>query len=99
MADVYATIEHADDEVVSRLAEVLELRASDLQQRAMLDRYLHDLPLPDGARVLEIGCGPGPIARTLAGLTEVGEVVGIDPSPLFVEGSSRGDRKPDIRMR
>lgn len=85
MADVYATIQQADQEMVRRLADVLELRAADLQQRAMLEDYLADLPLPRGARVLEIGCGPGPIARTLAARTGVGEVVGIDPSPEFIE--------------
>jgi ubiquinone/menaquinone biosynthesis C-methylase UbiE len=85
MADVYATIERADEEVQTRLAEVLELRAADLQQRGMLEDYLADLPLPRGARVLEIGCGPGPVARTLAARPGVGDVLGIDPSPLFIE--------------
>jgi ubiquinone/menaquinone biosynthesis C-methylase UbiE len=85
MPDVYATIEQAEEDVQTRLADVLELRAADLQQRAMLEDYLSDLPLRRGARVLEIGCGPGPIARTLAARPEVGEVVGIDPSAVFVE--------------
>lgn len=85
MSDVYATIEEADAAVVARLADVLELRASDSQQRGMLDTYLADLALPPGRRVLEIGCGPGPIARTLAAHANVLEVVGIDPSPGFIE--------------
>src|ERR1700757_176433 len=85
IADVYATIEHADEAVLERLVGVLELRAADVQQRAMLEDYLADLMLPDESRLLEIGCGPGPIARPLAARQGVGEVVGIDPSPLFVE--------------
>lgn len=40
MADIYATIEQADHDVVSRLADVLELRAADPQQRAMLESYM-----------------------------------------------------------
>ena len=65
MPDVYATIEHAEEAVQERLADVLELRAADLQQRAMLEDYLADLPLPAGARILEIGCGTGAVTRTL----------------------------------
>lgn len=89
MADVYATIAEADEAVLVRLADILELRASDLQQRAMLEDYLADLPFPRGARVLEIGCGPGPVARTLATRSGIGEVVGIDPSPVFIEQAQR----------
>jgi ubiquinone/menaquinone biosynthesis C-methylase UbiE len=85
MTDVYATIEKADEAVQGRLAEVLELRAADLQQRAMLEDYLADLPLRRGARVLEVGCGTGPVTRVLAERSGVGEVVGIDPSPVFIE--------------
>jgi ubiquinone/menaquinone biosynthesis C-methylase UbiE len=85
MPDVYASIETADQAVQERLAEVLELRAADPAQQAMLEDYLGDLPLPDGARVLEVGCGTGAVARTLAVRPGVGEVVGLDPSPVFVE--------------
>jgi len=85
MPDVYASIESADEGVQQRLAEVLELRAADAAQQAMLEDYLADLPLPDGARVLEVGCGTGAVARTLAVRPGVGEVVGLDPSPVFVQ--------------
>ena len=43
---------------------MLELRAAEPAQQAMLEDYLADLPLPDGARVLEVGCGTGAVART-----------------------------------
>jgi len=85
MPDVYATIEQAEESVQELLADVLELRAADLQQRAMLEDYLHHLPLSAGARVLEIGCGTGAITRTLAALPAVSEVVGLDPGSLFIE--------------
>ena len=49
MPDVYASIETADDAVQERLAEVLELRAADAAQQAMLEDYLADLPLGDAA--------------------------------------------------
>jgi ubiquinone/menaquinone biosynthesis C-methylase UbiE len=85
MPDVYATIETADEAVQGRLAEVLELRAAEPAQQAMLEDYLAELPLRDGARVLEVGCGTGAVARTLAVRPGIGEVVGIDPSPVFVD--------------
>ena len=84
MADVYATIGQADPAIQERLAGILEMRAADPQQRAMLDSYLSEIDFPRGARVLEIGCGTGSVARVLAGRTSVAEVIGIDPSPVFI---------------
>jgi ubiquinone/menaquinone biosynthesis C-methylase UbiE len=85
MPDVYATIATADEAVQERLAEVLEMRAADPQQRAMLEAYLEDLALPNGTRVLDLGCGTGAVARTVARRSEVEEVVGVDPSSVFIE--------------
>jgi ubiquinone/menaquinone biosynthesis C-methylase UbiE len=89
MPDLYATIEHAAESVQERLADVLELRAADLQQQGMLEDYLKDLALPTGARILEIGCGTGAIARTLARRLDASEVVGLDPGSVFIEQARR----------
>jgi ubiquinone/menaquinone biosynthesis C-methylase UbiE len=85
MPDVYAHIAEADAAMQERLAGVLELRAADREQRGMLESYTAELELPQGARVLEIGCGTGAVSRFLVTLRHVGEVVGVDPSPLFIE--------------
>ena len=85
MADVYATIQDADREVVERLAEILELRAADLQQVAMREEYLRRVEFPANARVVEVGCGTGAVARALSGLSGVATVVGVDPSPVFID--------------
>ena len=82
MPDVYLTIAQAPAALQNQLADVLELRAADVQQRAMLESYLSGLPL-NGARVLEIGCGTGAICRRLA--RDAAAVTGIDPSPVFIE--------------
>jgi ubiquinone/menaquinone biosynthesis C-methylase UbiE len=84
MADVYATITEADPAVLDQLAEVLELRAADPQQRAMRESYLADVPLGAGARVLEVGCGTGAVTRAISQLADGAVVTGIDPSPEFV---------------
>jgi ubiquinone/menaquinone biosynthesis C-methylase UbiE len=84
MADIYATIASADPATQERLAGILELRAADPQQRAMLESYLSEITLPGAARVLEIGCGTGAVTRALARRPGVAEAVGVDPSPVFV---------------
>ena len=84
MPDVYAAIAEVDVATQERLAAILELRAADPQQRAMLDSYLSEVGFPPAARVLEIGCGTGSVTRLLARWPGVAEAVGVDPSPVFV---------------
>jgi ubiquinone/menaquinone biosynthesis C-methylase UbiE len=83
MPDVYATITEADAAMQQRLADVLELRAADPAQRAMLEDYATRLAPPGD--LLEVGCGTGAICRRLAELPGVTGVTGVDPSALFVE--------------
>ena len=84
MPDVYATITEAEPAVVEGLVDILELRASDPQQREMREAYFSDIQFSADARVAEVGCGPGPVARALASRPGVGAVVGVDPSPIFL---------------
>jgi hypothetical protein len=70
--DVYATIAEAEPAVVESLVEILELRAADPQQRAMREAYLAHVDFPPDAKVVEVGCGPGPVARSLASWPGVG---------------------------
>lgn len=84
MPDVYAVIAEVDVATQERLAAILELRAADPQQRAILDAYLAEVEFPPSARVLEVGCGTGAVTRLLAGRPGVAEAVGVDPSPVFV---------------
>jgi ubiquinone/menaquinone biosynthesis C-methylase UbiE len=82
--DPYAKIAEADPSLQKRLSDVLELRASDSQQQAMLRGYLAELELPKGAKALEIGCGTGAVSRALVESLKLG-VTGVDPSPIFLE--------------
>ncbi len=84
MADVYATIAGADPEIQQRLAVVLERRAADVQQQAMLRAYLAEVEFPADGAVLDVGCGTGAVSRFLARLPGIGRVVGVDPSPVFI---------------
>jgi SAM-dependent methyltransferase len=84
MPDIYTNVKEAPPQILAGLMAALELRAADPQQRAMLQAYLTDAALPDGARVLEVGCGTGAVTRVLAAWPGVSEAIGVDPSPVFV---------------
>jgi ubiquinone/menaquinone biosynthesis C-methylase UbiE len=85
MPDVYNTITSAEPALVQRIAQALEVRGADDQQKSMLGSYLAEIKFPANARVIEVGCGTGPVSRRLAGWQNVGQVVGVDPSSAFVE--------------
>jgi ubiquinone/menaquinone biosynthesis C-methylase UbiE len=84
MPDVYSIITELEPAVVDQLATAMEVSAADLQHRAMVESYLARLAPPPGARVIEIGCGTGAIARLIAAWPGISEVVGTDPSPILV---------------
>ncbi len=84
MADVYATIAEAGDDVQERLADVLECRAANPRQQSMLREYLADITLLAGGAALDVGCGTGAVSRVLATLPGVSAVTGVDPSPVFL---------------
>jgi ubiquinone/menaquinone biosynthesis C-methylase UbiE len=85
MPDVYATISTAGRDIQELLAGILELRAADPQQREMLVAYTRGIDDLEDADVAEIGCGTGAVTRYLATLPGVRSVLGIDPSPVFIE--------------
>lgn len=84
MPDLYANITEVDLEVQEVLAEVLEIRAAERRQQEMLQTYFGWIDFPEGAGVLDVGCGTGATTRVLARWPGVAKVVGIDPSPVFL---------------
>ena len=85
MPDVYANITSVANSIVEQIADVLELRATDPQQRVMREAYLSGIALPVNARVLDVGCGTGALTRVLAKWPNVSAVVGLDPSPILLD--------------
>jgi SAM-dependent methyltransferase len=51
-----------------------------------------------GQRVLDVGCGPGPLTRSLADLLGAENVAAIDPSESFVEAAQRRVPGADVRV-
>jgi ubiquinone/menaquinone biosynthesis C-methylase UbiE len=89
MPDPYANIVETDPSVVVRIAERLEVRAADPNQRAMLASYLDRSAFVKGAQVLEVGCGTGAVARAAAARREVASVTAIDPSAVLIETAQK----------
>jgi len=97
MPDYYNIITDVDLSIVESIANVLEIRAADPEQRRMLDAYLAQIDFPDQARVLEIGAGTGAVTRYLASHPKVASVTGLDPSPAFVATARQlGDGIPGL---
>jgi SAM-dependent methyltransferase len=59
--------------------------------------FLAYAALPDGGRVLDVGCGPGVVTRLLSDRPGAGPVSAVDPSPSFVEATRA--RLPDVDVR
>ena len=64
MPDIYTKVTESPPHILAGLMTALEFRAADPQLRAMLHTYLTDAALPEGAAVLEVGCGTGAIAAS-----------------------------------
>jgi SAM-dependent methyltransferase len=57
------------------------------------------LPLRPDLRLLEIGCGPGAMARELARRLPEGYVLGIDRSVKAIAQATAGDNPPNLAFR
>lgn len=55
-----------------------------------LQEIVEALPLRNGMRVLEIGCGPGAMARAMVNKIGDGHVLGIDRSPKAIQHAING---------
>jgi len=84
MPDVFANITSVPSDMLEVVAKVLETRAAIPSQQEMLRDYLSQIPFPENAEVLEVGCGTGPVCRVLATWPNVVKVVGVDPSPVLL---------------
>lgn len=85
MPDVWAGVAELDPSMQQRLADVLETRGADAQQRAMRRTFLAEIEFPAQANVLEVGCGTGVLTRALASLPNVDAVVGVDVAPSLLD--------------
>jgi ubiquinone/menaquinone biosynthesis C-methylase UbiE len=85
MTDVWAAVAELDESTQRRMADVLETRGADAQQREMRRAFLAEIEFPSNAELLEVGCGTGVLTRVLAGIDEVKSVVGVDLAPSLLD--------------
>ena len=85
MADLYTRIVEQPGDLLDTIARSLNVRASEPAMQAICARYMTQVALPRGARVLEIGCGNGATTRLIMEHMKPARLVGIDPSPVFIE--------------
>ena len=96
MPDIYNAIEEATADMLGRIAQVLEIRAADPQQKEMLNSYLAEIEFPSQARVVEIGCGTGRITKQLAGYFN--EVHALDISEKMIDYAKQHIKRPKVRF-
>jgi ubiquinone/menaquinone biosynthesis C-methylase UbiE len=99
MPDVWAMVSRLDPPAQERLAGVLETRGADEQQQRMREAFLAQVDLPDGARVLDVGCGTGVLTRRLAGRPGVASAVGVDLAPVLLDRARALCDLPHVEFR
>src|SRR5262245_9498112 len=82
--DLYTRIREQPREVLDTIAKSLNIRASEPAMQAICARYMAQIALPTGARVLEVGCGNGATTTLIMEHVRPAQLVGIDPSFVFI---------------
>ncbi|HKH00485.1 MAG TPA: hypothetical protein VKB08_07180, partial [Bradyrhizobium sp.] len=59
MTDLITRIREQPREVLDTIAKSMNVRASEPAMQSICARYMAQIVLPQGARVLEVGCGNG----------------------------------------
>ena len=84
MTGLLARIREQPPEVLDAIAHSMNVRASEPAMKAICARYMARIALPEGARVLEIGCGNGAATKLIMQHVNPAQLVGIDPSSAFI---------------
>jgi trans-aconitate methyltransferase len=73
------------------------LRFMGRYSNPLAEEFVAYADVPDGADVLDVGCGPGMLTERLVARFGPAAVSAIDPSPPFVEATR--SRFPDVNVR
>src|SRR5712692_7974861 len=85
VTDLLTSIREQPCEVLDAIAKSMNVRASEPAMQAICARYMAQITLPEGARVLEVGCGNGAATKLIMQHVSPAQLVGIDSSPVFIE--------------
>jgi ubiquinone/menaquinone biosynthesis C-methylase UbiE len=64
--------------------------------RQLAPRFIDFVGVRDADSVLDVGCGTGSLAATLARVTKASKIVGIDPSNGFIEYARAQNTDPRV---
>ncbi len=86
--DIFQLISSLDKEAVQRIVDRLEYRGKDDTFVAMRDAYLDQMVIDSNAEILDLGCGTGVVARSLAARENFsGKIVGVDFSAELIDAA------------
>jgi len=85
MTGLIARIKEQPREVLDAIATSMNVRASEPAMQSIYARYMAQIALRAGSRVLEVGCGNGAATRLIMQHVGPARLVGIDPSPVFID--------------
>lgn len=66
--------------------------------RRLAPLYADFARLRDAGPILDVGCGTGVLAATIAAMTRSSEIVGVDPAPSFVDFARSELKDPRLRF-
>ncbi len=88
--DPHRFVNELDEAALERLIARLESRAQDSVFSRLFENYLVRIALPPSARILDVGCGTGALARQLAHRGDFkGRAIGVDQCGHFIEAANR----------
>jgi len=88
--DPYQITDKLEDPLLDVMVSRLEVRGKHSFFQKVLQEYLDALDIDSASTVLDMGCGTGVAARTIARRADFsGRVTGIDLSPYLVEAAKR----------
>ena len=109
MAGLLTRIREQPREVLDTIAKSMDVRASEPAMQAICARYMAQITLPEGARVLEVGCGNGAATKLIMQHVSPAQLVGIDVNdnrPLIPperrrrgHARQRGEHRPYSKQR
>ena len=88
--DLFQSIDALGAETIQRIVDRLEFRAKDTDFVRLREQYLAKMDLGGSKRLLDLGCGTGVVARSLARHAAFkGELVGVDSSDALIKSAKQ----------